>query len=86
MAEEEALDFCRGAASFSDIAVRRGVACIESGEDPAMTMHVLQFVELSDRDCETAEPLGKLGRGDRVEVLVRRMSGGRSGCKVAPEG
>jgi hypothetical protein len=40
-----------------------------------MTTHVLQFVELSDQDRKTAEPLGKLGKGDRVEVRVRRKSG-----------
>lgn len=40
-----------------------------------MTAHVLQFVELSGRDRKTAEPLGKLGKGDQVEVRVRRKSG-----------
>jgi hypothetical protein len=40
-----------------------------------MTTHVLQFVELSDQDRKTAQPLGKLGKGDRVEVRVRRKSG-----------
>ncbi len=40
-----------------------------------MTTHVLQFVELSDRDRKTAQPLGKLGKGDQVEVRVRRKSG-----------
>jgi excisionase family DNA binding protein len=44
-----------------------------------MTTQVLQFVELSDRDRKTAKPLGealgKLGKGDRVEVRVRRKSG-----------
>jgi hypothetical protein len=40
-----------------------------------MTAHVLQFVELSDQDRKTAQPLGKLGKGDQVEVRVRRKSG-----------
>jgi len=40
-----------------------------------MTSHVLQFVELSDRDRKTAEPIGKLGKGDQVEVRIRRKSG-----------
>ena len=40
-----------------------------------MTTHVLQFVELSDQERRTAKPLGKLGKGDQVEVLVRRKSG-----------
>lgn len=40
-----------------------------------MTTHVLQFVELSDQDRKTAQALGKLGKGDQVEVRVRRKSG-----------
>jgi hypothetical protein len=40
-----------------------------------MTTHVLQFVALSDRDRKAAKPLGKLCKGDRVEVRVRRKSG-----------
>jgi len=42
---------------------------------PAMTAHVLQFVELSHQDRKTARPLGKLDKGDQVEVRVRRKSG-----------
>ncbi|MGF6307077.1 hypothetical protein ABIB82_006966 [Bradyrhizobium sp. i1.8.4] len=40
-----------------------------------MTTHVLQFVELSDRDRKAAKSLGKLRKGDQVEVRVRRKSG-----------
>lgn len=40
-----------------------------------MTTHVLQFVELSEKERRTAKPLGKLHRGDEVEVRVRRKSG-----------
>ncbi len=40
-----------------------------------MTTHVLQFVELSDQDRKKAQPLNKLGKGDQVEVRVRRRSG-----------
>jgi excisionase family DNA binding protein len=44
-----------------------------------MTTQVLQYVELSDKDRKTARPLGEvlstLGKGDRVEVRVRRKSG-----------
>ena len=40
-----------------------------------MTTLVLQFVELSVKDRKTARPLGKLGKGDQVEVRVRRKSG-----------
>ncbi len=41
-----------------------------------MTSHVLQFIELSDKDRKAAKPLGRLGKGDKVEVRVRRKSGG----------
>jgi len=40
-----------------------------------MTTQVLQFVELSDKERKTAKPLDKLGKGDHVEVKVRRRSG-----------
>jgi hypothetical protein len=44
-----------------------------------MTTQVLQYVELSGKDRKTAKPLGEalgsLGRGDRIEVRVRRKSG-----------
>lgn len=40
-----------------------------------MTAHMLQFVELSDRERKAAKPLGKLGKGDHVEIQVRRKSG-----------
>ena len=42
---------------------------------PLLADHMLQFVELSDRERETAKPLGKLAKGDQVEVRVRRKSG-----------
>jgi hypothetical protein len=40
-----------------------------------MTTQVLQFVELSKQDRKAARRLGKLGKGDQVEVRVRRKSG-----------
>lgn len=40
-----------------------------------MAAHVLQFVELSDQDRKAAKSFGKLGKGDQVEVRVRRRSG-----------
>jgi hypothetical protein len=40
-----------------------------------MTTHILKFVELSYQDRKTAQRLGKLGKGDKVEVRVRRRSG-----------
>jgi hypothetical protein len=41
----------------------------------SLTTQVLQFVELSVKDLKTVRPLGKLGKGDQVEVRVRRKSG-----------
>ncbi len=40
-----------------------------------MTTQVLQFIELSERERKTTEPLGKLGKGVQVEVRVQRRSG-----------
>ena len=40
-----------------------------------MTTHVVQFVELSEQDRRTTRTLGKLTKGDQVEVRVRRKSG-----------
>ncbi|WP_246504254.1 hypothetical protein [Bradyrhizobium agreste] len=40
-----------------------------------MTSQVLQFVELSVQDRKAAKAFDKLGRGDQVEVRVRRKSG-----------
>lgn len=41
-----------------------------------MTTQVLQFVELSNQDRKAAKGFDKLGKGDQVEVRVRRKSGG----------
>ena len=40
-----------------------------------MTTHTLQFAKLSDQERKAAKPLGRLGKGDHVEVKVRRKSG-----------
>lgn len=40
-----------------------------------MATQVLQFVELSDHDRRGAKAFEKLGKGDKVEVRVRRKSG-----------
>lgn len=40
-----------------------------------MTTHILKFVELSAQDRKAAKALGRLGKGDQVEVRVRRKSG-----------
>ncbi|TCU60478.1 hypothetical protein EDE08_12115 [Bradyrhizobium sp. R2.2-H] len=50
-----------------------------------MTTHVLQFVELSNRDRKAATSLGKLGKGDQVEVRVRRKSGEDQVVRLPPE-
>ncbi|MBV8698198.1 DNA-binding protein [Bradyrhizobium sp.] len=50
-----------------------------------MTTHVLQFVELSDQDRKAATTLGKLGKGDKMEVRVSRKSGEDQVIKLPPE-
>jgi hypothetical protein len=50
-----------------------------------MTTHVLQFVELSGQDRKKARPFGKLGKGDRVEVRVRRRSGEDQTVSLPPK-
>ena len=40
-----------------------------------MTTQVLQFVSFSDQDRKKAGPLAKLGKGDQLEVRIRRKSG-----------
>lgn len=50
-----------------------------------MTTHVLEFVELSDADLKAAEPIGKLGKGDRVEVRIRRKSGVDQVVRLRPQ-
>lgn len=50
-----------------------------------MTTHVLQFVELSDRDRKAAKALGKLGKGDQIEVRVRRKSGEDQFVRLPPK-
>ena len=50
-----------------------------------MTTHVLKLIELSDQDRKTAQPLGKLSKGDRVEVRVRRKSGEDQILKLPPK-
>ena len=50
-----------------------------------MTTRVLKFVELSNQDRKAAKPLGKLGKGDQVEVRVRRKSGGDQIVRLPPK-
>lgn len=42
-----------------------------------MTTTVLQFLALSARQRNSIPPLGKLGKGDHLEIRVRRKSGGQ---------
>ena len=49
-----------------------------------MTTRVLRFVELSDQERKAAEPLDKLGKGDHVEVKVRRKSGRDQVVRLPP--
>jgi hypothetical protein len=46
-----------------------------AGKESATTIHVRQFVELSDQERKAAKPLDKLDRGDHVEIKIRRKSG-----------
>jgi hypothetical protein len=50
-----------------------------------MTTRVLQFVELSHQDRRAAKPLGKLDKGDQVDVRVRRKSGGDQVVRLPPK-
>jgi len=50
-----------------------------------MTTHVLRFVELSDQDRKKTPSLDKLGKGDRVEVRVRRRSGKDQTVSLPPK-
>ncbi len=47
-----------------------------------MTTHVLQFVELFDRDRKAAQPLCE---GDAVEICVRRKSGEDQTLSLPPK-
>jgi hypothetical protein len=49
-----------------------------------MTAQVLQFVELSDEDRKATGRLGKLAKGDQVEVRIKR-SGGDQILSLPPE-
>jgi hypothetical protein len=50
-----------------------------------MTTHVLQFVELSDRDLKTVRSLDKLGKGDQLEVRVRTKLGEDQVVRLPPK-
>jgi hypothetical protein len=50
-----------------------------------MTAQVLQFIELSDDDRKVAGRVGKLGEGDRIEVLIKRHGGDDQALSLPPE-
>jgi len=50
-----------------------------------MTAQVLQFVELSDAGRRQTERLGKLGKGDQIEVHIKRQGGGDQTLSLPPE-
>jgi hypothetical protein len=50
-----------------------------------MTTQVLQFVELSDAGRRETGRLGKLGKGDRIEVHIKRRGGDLQRLSLPPE-
>jgi hypothetical protein len=50
-----------------------------------MTAQVLQFVELSDAGRRQTGRLGKLGKGDQIEVHIKRQDGGDQTLSLPPE-
>ena len=50
-----------------------------------MTTRILQFVELSDQDRKEAGRLGKIGKGDSVEVRVKRRTGPDQTLSLPPD-
>jgi hypothetical protein len=50
-----------------------------------MTAQVLQFVELSDAGRRQTGRFGKLGKGDQIEVHIKRHDGGDQTLSLPPE-
>jgi hypothetical protein len=50
-----------------------------------MTAHVLQFVELSDKDRKETGRLGRLDKGDQIEVHIKRRGGHDQTLSLPPE-
>jgi hypothetical protein len=71
---------------FSLIAVREVRRYIDlERRRPVMTTHVLKFVTLSNAERKDAGRLGKIGKGDRVEMRVKRRSGADQTLSLPPE-
>jgi hypothetical protein len=69
----------------SDIAVSADRRYVERERRPTMTAQVLQFVELSDADRKETGRLGKLAKGDQIEVHIKRHGGGDQTLSLPPE-
>ena len=50
-----------------------------------MTAHVLQFVELSDKDRKETGRLGRLAKGDQIEVHIKRRGGHDQTLSLPPD-
>lgn len=50
-----------------------------------MTTQILQFVELSDEARKDAGRFGKIGKGDTVEVRVKRRTGAGQTVSLPPD-
>jgi hypothetical protein len=50
-----------------------------------MTAQVLQFVELSDKDRKETGRLGKLTKGDQIEMRIKRRTGADQTLSLPPE-
>ncbi len=50
-----------------------------------MTTNVLRFVELSEEDRAATGRLARIGKGDRVEVRVRRRTGAHQTLFLPPD-
>jgi len=49
-----------------------------------VTTHILQFVALSDADRKETGRLGKIGKGDSVELRVKRRAGPDQTLSLSP--
>src|SRR5450755_462805 len=78
------IDVANARAEFQILQLAASTSIYWPGKEPAMTTHVLQFVELSDQERKAAKPLDKLGKGDHVEVKVRRKSGQDQVVRLPP--
>jgi hypothetical protein len=50
-----------------------------------MTAQVLQFIELSDADRKKTGRLGKLAKGDQIEVRIKRRGGSDQTLSLPPD-